>query len=200
MTLPAPPGDPAELADFPSRDVPADFPYTRIHHDRFEAEWFCSCGRCRFDPPPGAAFGTCYLAGHPLGAFVEKFGRLRVVPRSLVDQHALATLQVPSPLRVADATDRRILGRWGLSAELWAGDDYAGSQRWAERLHQAGFAGIWYSARHDVHGDFHSLAVFGKPGYQPDALLRYSDGPIPQRLLDEATVRFGIEVLPTGTL
>ena len=77
MTLPAPPGDPAELADFPSRDVPADFPYTRIHHDRFEAEWFCCCGRCRFDPPPGAAFGTCYLAGHPLGAFVEKFGRLR---------------------------------------------------------------------------------------------------------------------------
>ena len=122
-----------------------------------------------------------------------------MVPRSLVDQHALATLQVPSPLRVADATDRRILGRWGLSAELWAGDDYAGSQRWAERLHQAGFAGIWYSARHDVHGDFHSLAVFGKPGYQPDALLRYSDGPIPQRLLDEAAVRFGIEVLPTGT-
>lgn len=198
MTLPAPPRDPAELADFPFRQVPADFPYARIHHDRFEPEWFCHCGQCRFDPPTGGSFGTCYLAGHPLGAFVEKFGRLRVVPRSLVDQHALAALQLPSPLRVADVTDRRILGRWHLSAELWAGDDYAGSQRWAERLHQAGFAGIWYSARHDVRGGLHNLAIFGKPGHQPDALLRYSDEPIPQWLLHEAAVTFGIETLPTG--
>lgn len=118
MTLPAPPRDPAELADFPFRQVPADFPYARIHHDRFEPEWFCQCGQCRFDPPAGGSFGTCYLAGHPLGAFVEKFGRLRVVPRSLVDQHSLTALQLPSPLRVADVTDRRILSRWHLSAEL----------------------------------------------------------------------------------
>jgi len=70
-------------------------------------------------------------------------------------------------VRVADVTDRMIMGRWHLSAELWAGDDYEGSQRWARRLHQAGFAGIWYSAAHDIRGDLHSLAFFGKPGDRP---------------------------------
>jgi hypothetical protein len=167
MTLPWPPDDPAELAEFPTRIVPADYPYSRVHHDRHEPEWFCDNGDCRFDPPPGAGFGTCYLAGHPLGAFVEKFGRLKAVPRSLVDQHALANLRLGSPMRVADVTDRTVVGRWHLSAELWAGDDYGGSQRWAQRLQQAGFGGIWYSASHDVRGGLHSLALFGKPGYHP---------------------------------
>jgi hypothetical protein len=130
LSLASPPDNPAELADFPARTVPANYPYSRIHHDRHEAEWFCDKGDCRFDPPPGAGFGTCYLSGHPLGAFVEKFGRLRVVPRSLVDQHSLASLRLASPVRVADVTDRKILGRWHLSAELWAGDDYDRSQLW----------------------------------------------------------------------
>lgn len=198
MTLPTPPQDPRELADFPAKDVGADYPYARIHHDRYEPEWFCDRGDCRFDPPPGGSFGTCYLAGHPLGAFVEKFGRLRIVPRTLIDQHSLATLRLPSPIRVADVTDRTILGRWNLSAELWAGDDYEAAQRWAERLHQVGFAGIWYSAAHDVQGDFHSLALFGKPGYEPEALLRYGDEPIPRGLIEDAARAFGIETLPSG--
>lgn len=87
-----------------------------------------------------------------------------MVPRSLVDQHSLANLRLASPVRVADATDRTILGLWRLSAELWAGDDHEGSQRWAHRLYQAGFAGIWYPAAHDVRGGLHSVAPFSKPG------------------------------------
>jgi hypothetical protein len=98
-------------------------------------------------------------------------------------------------------TDRTILGRWHLSAELWAGDDYEGSQRWAKPTPaSAGFAGIWYSAAHDVHGRLHSLALFGRPGHQPDALLRYSDEPIPQALIDEAAATFGLEILPSTAL
>ncbi|MDQ3944225.1 MAG: hypothetical protein M3357_03550, partial [Actinomycetota bacterium] len=56
---PAPPRDPAELADFPFRQVPAGFPYARIHHHRFEPTWFCQCGQCRFDPPTGGQLGRC---------------------------------------------------------------------------------------------------------------------------------------------
>ena len=44
------------------------------------------------------------------------------------------------------------------------------------------------------------MALFGKPGYQPDALLRYSDEPIPQALIDEAEAAFGLEVLPSAAL
>jgi hypothetical protein len=56
------------------------------------------------------------------------------------------------------------------------------------------------TAAHDVHGGLHSLALFGKPGHQPDALLRYSDEPIPQALIDEAAATFRLEVLPSTAL
>jgi hypothetical protein len=131
----------------------------------------------------------------------ERFGRLRNgVPRSLVDSHRLAGLGLPSPVRVADASNRTVVGRWGLSAELWAGDDYPGSQRWAERLHQAGFAGIWYPARHDPAGQLHSVALFGKPGHQPAALVPYGDEVVSAELGDDAFTRFGILVLPSTSI
>lgn len=193
--LPAPP-DPDELArHFPTRTVHASFPFCRIHHETLEPEWFCTDRRCRFDPPAGEGFGTCYLAGNPLGAFVERFGRLRIVPRRLVDAKVLSRLQVPSDLTVADATDRRIVGRYGLTAELWAGDDLDGSQTWAAALFRAGFAGIWYSCRHDTSGSLHALALFAKPGVQPAQVLSLGPpAPISTELLDDAAERFDILV------
>lgn len=172
MSLRPPPADPAELADFPARRVADAYSYARVHAETHAPEWFCTCGEHRFDPPLSASspFGTCYLAGHPLGAFVEKFGDLSIVTRERVDAHRLAHLQVPAT-RLADATDRRAL-RWGVTAELAAGRDYAGAQQWAERLFQAGFAGIWYAARHDPSGDLHSIALFGKPGAPSRSLRR----------------------------
>lgn len=198
MSTAFPPSNPAALADFPVRQVFADYPYSRIHHDRFAPEWFCDCGRCRFDLPTGSGMGTCYLAGHPVGAFVEKFGRFRVVPRAVIEQHSLARLAVPSALRVADLTDRSIVGRWGLTAAIWAEGDYALPQAWAVSLHAAGFAGIWYPAAHDVIGDYHSLALFGKAGHQPTLLLSHGDDAVPNGLIDEVSERFGIQVFNSG--
>ncbi len=106
MTVALPPSDPADLGSFPAKTLSPDYPYSRLHHVRHAAEWFCTDRDCRFDPPAGAAFGTCYLAGNPVGAYLEKFGRLRIVTRSLVDQQVLTKLQLHSSLRVADLTDR----------------------------------------------------------------------------------------------
>lgn len=94
--LPQPP-DPTELRDaFPLRTVQASFPFARIHDEVLEPEWFCSDGECRFDPPVDPVFGACYVAGNPLGAFVERFGRLRAVPRRLVEAKVLSYLYLPS--------------------------------------------------------------------------------------------------------
>lgn len=202
MTLPAPPDDPSQLRTFPTRTVPASFPFKRIHHHTFIPEWFSADAECRFNPPAGsdAGFGTCYLAEHPLGAFIEKFGSCRPVTRSLVDQQLLATLQLVSEIEAADITDRTLVGHWGLTAESWAGGNYDVSQRWAERLHQAGFGGIWYAARHDPKGQYKCLAVLGKPGEHPDAFVQVNDDPIPEDLIEDAAYTFGIEVLPADTV
>ena len=93
MTIRRPPRDPTELADFPTKSIAPGYPYVRIHRHFRDPEWFCSCGNCRFDPPPGTeGFGTCYLSGHPMGAFVEKFGDLDIVARSAVDECQIASL------------------------------------------------------------------------------------------------------------
>ena len=79
--------------------------------------------------------------------------------------------QVAAPLAAAgrrlSLTDRSILGRWHLDAEIWAGGEYGRCHLWAAAFFDAGFAGIWYSTRHSVDGDLHGLAIFGKPGLDP---------------------------------
>jgi hypothetical protein len=201
LTVARPPQDPAELSAFPVKTVAPGFPYTRIHKHWLDAGYFCHDHACRFDPPAGSnAFGTCYLSGHPLGAFVEKFGDLEVVRRSLVDLHRLSSLMVP-PARLADMTDRAVLGRWHLSAEIGAGDDYDGCQAWAERLFEAGFGGIWYQARHDPAAGLHSIALFGKPGLDTaGVLVPAGSTEIPDAVIDAAAEQFRIEVVPDSAI
>ena len=200
MTLRPPPADPTELSEFPVKVVTPGFPYVRIHRQHREAEWFCTCGDCRFDPlPADAGFGTCYLSGHPLGAFIEKFGELEVLPAELVTDCVVTSMML-AEARLADVTDRQVLGRWGLSAEIGAGDDYPGSQLWALRLWQAGFAGIWYQAKHDPRSDLHSIALFGKPGLQPSAVVSLGSTPMSDELVAEAERLFGVQVFPASAL
>jgi len=162
VTLRRAPANPAELAEFPVRSIADAYPCARIHASEHEPEWFRVYGDHRFDPPRRARelFGTCYLAGHPVGAFIEKFADMGIVTRERVDAHRLAHLQIPAT-RLADATDRRALRR-GVTGELGAGGDYPGAQAWAERLFQPGFGGIWYTAKHDPQGDLPSIASFDK--------------------------------------
>jgi hypothetical protein len=198
-TLPAPPSDPAQLVDFPARTFDVDVRLFRIHSDKHDPEWFSNDGTGRFDPPPTSAhaFGACYVSTDPLGAYIEKFGRLKAIPQSLVDAHRLTELGLPAQLRVADLTDRTILGRWHLDAGISAGGDYEGSRRWAQALFEAGLEGICYPARHDVRGELLSVAVFGPPGYEPRQLIeRIPPSSIPPELIELAAVEFGMEVIP----
>jgi hypothetical protein len=199
MTMRPPPADPAELANFPSRQISASYPYVRIHAEANEPEWFCTCGDHRFDPPAGAAsaFGTCYLAGAPLGAFIEKFGDLPLIARSRIDGSRIAYLQVPAAV-VADITARGALG-WGVTAELSSGD-YPVAQQWAQRFFEAGYAGIWYSARHDTRSDLHSLALFGKSGVHPEAFTDSWTEHIDDELIATAERTFNLQVLPAAAI
>jgi hypothetical protein len=187
--LPAPPDD---LPELPSTKLGTG-PLWRIHAADV-TPWF-------FDVGPDGRFnlaepGTCYLAEEPIGAFVEKFGRLLrpggVIPEPLVDTQRLSKLRPPRA-KVVDLTDPTVLGLIGLTAEIHSTTDYNLAQDWALVLQEAGYDGIRYKARHDPRGQLVSIALFGK-GKPPRSAAKTTT--IPVDLIHEASTTFAITVLP----
>jgi hypothetical protein len=187
--LPAPPDD---LPELPSVKLGSEALW-RIHAADV-SPWF-------FDAGPHGRFnlddaGTCYLAEEPIGAFVEKFGRLLrpggVIPEPLVNTQRLSRLRPPK-VNVVDLTDPKILGLAGLTAEIHATTDYGLTQNWARALRDAGYAGIRYKARHDPRAHLVSIALFGS-GKLPRSAAKTTA--IPIDLIHEASTTFAITVLP----
>jgi hypothetical protein len=187
--LPAPPDD---LPELPSAKLGSK-PLWRIHPADV-GPWF-------FDIGPDGRFnlaesGTCYLAEEPIGAFVEKFGRLfrpdGVIPEPLIDAQRLSRLRPPRA-RVVDLTDPTVLGLVGLTAEIHSTSDYDLTQGWALALQEADYDGIRYKARHDPRGQLVSVALFG-PGTPPRSTTTSTT--IPVDLLHQASATFAIKVLP----
>jgi len=187
--LPAPSNDPPEL--------PATKLGTRALwriHAADVAPWF-------FDVGPDGRFnlaesGTCYLAEEPIGAFVEKFGRLLrpggVIPESLVDTQRLSKLRPPKA-SIVDLTNPRVLGLIGLTAEIHTTINYDLAQGWALAFRDAGYDGIRYKARHDPRGQLTSIALFGSDRPPRSAAKTTA---IPIDLIHEASTTFAITVLP----
>lgn len=184
--LPAPPDD---LPELPNTTLGTK-PLWRIHAADV-APWF-------FDVGPDGKFnlaesGTCYLAEEPIGAFVEKFGRLLrpsgVIPEPLVDTQRLTRLRPPK-VNVVDLTDPNVLG---LTAEIHSTSDYNLTQGWALALQEAGYGGIRYKARHDPRGRLVSIALFGS-GKPPRSAAKTTT--VPVDLIHEASTTFAITVLP----
>lgn len=146
-------------------------------------------GRFNLEPPRG----TCYAAEKPLGALIEVFGRLAILDPGEVARYRLSWLEVES-LRIADITDRRVLGQAGLTAELQATTDYVLTRRWAKAIADAGFEGLRYRARHDPAATLNSIALFGDRSTTPPAVS--PPEPIGDRLLDAAAREFGLLAPP----
>ncbi len=192
MTLRGLPSSPDELPELPSASLGTKSLW-RIHAADV-APWF-------FDVGPDGRFnlaesGTCYLAEEPIGAFVEKFGRLLrpggVIPEPLVDAQRLSRLRPPKA-EVVDLTDPTVLGLVGLTAEIHSTTDYNLTQGWALAFQGAGYAGIRYKARHDPRGQLISIALFGSEKPPRSAAKTTA---IPVDLIHEASTTFAITVLP----
>ena len=203
-------------SDFPPRDIRAlhRFPSVdssgmilhRIHRADSEAAYFGNRGLYRFDPPRHMrdAYGTCYLATSPVGAFLETLGGIRPLPEHLINERVISELVPQDHVTIADLTAEQIVGDFGIFGDLSASEDYHLSQEWGSALWQAGFNGVFYYASHDPAFRQRSIALFGPPGVHPD-LLRYlkDDGqpePISSSLLSEMRRSFGIEVIPAAPL
>jgi RES domain len=187
--LPAPPDD---LPALPGTKL-GKKPLWRIHAAGV-APWFFDVG------PDGrfnlAEWGTCYLAEEPIGALVEKFGRLLrpggVIPEPLVDAQRLSRLRPPKA-RVVDLTDPTVLGLIGLTAEIHSTSAYNLTQGWALAFQEAGYDGVRYKARRDPRGQLASIALFGSDKPPRSAAETTT---IPVELIHEASATFAITVLP----
>lgn len=204
MTIPLPP-EVSELAEFPAYLLRANVPLVRVHDCGRDPRWFGHSTGGRFDPPMGVAtFGTCYLSTSLMGAFVEVFGRARVIRLQDLETRCLSQLSVVRDARLGDLTDPRVLGRFGLTGEASAGgiENYPMCQQWAAALFAAGFDGVRYQARHDPQLTSTSVALLGPQG-QDDKLLEIV---VPGEVLtdvdglDEWVDRFGYMVVPSATM
>ncbi len=116
----------------------------------------------RFDLP--APSGTCYFSDRRSGAWLEVFRGCGLVDRADVERRRLLTATPTSPQpRLADLRSPRAR-RFGVTADLAAGDDYTLTHLWAPALRGAGFDGISGTVRHDPTHAARTVAVFGGAG------------------------------------
>ena len=123
--------------------------------------------------------------------------------RSTGGCRALTTVTAATPLVLADLTNRNVLGLYGIAGDVSTGTDYASSQRWAHRLWEAGFDGVYYATRHDPQLTERSVAVFGNQGDEAadeQARLSCTTTPLPDDLLHELMRLYRIVVMPAADL
>lgn len=82
-----------DLGQLPVQRIHPDRELYRIHRTIHGPLWFAAVpaasGGGRFDLPEESGFGTCYLSASPVGAFLERFGRVHPVTQRLVDRSGL---------------------------------------------------------------------------------------------------------------
>jgi hypothetical protein len=182
---------PTHLTDFPEHQLLPSDPIVRIHrHDR-GPWWFSHDGSGRFDL--AAPSGTCYFAVDELGAFVEVFREMRVIPDVEVLARRISMIHVPAPVRLADSTAPEAAS-FGITAAIHSTEDYVKTQTWAGALAAAGFGGVRYLVGHDPAQRNVGVALFGPAGAA--SLPVHSTDLISPGLVSAAERIFGYRVIP----
>jgi hypothetical protein len=192
----ASPLPPDQLAAFPDRSYRPGTEVFRSHSHQHGPWWFSSSRHGRFDL--ASPDGTCYAAESEVVSLLETWGGIQVVPDYLVAQRDMSKLRL-NGVRVADMTSNAAI-RFGVTAEVFTTSDYAMTQLWSTALHQAGFGGIRYWARHDLAHTAACLALFGPAGAAADVpgLATTNTDHLPNRgdLLSALENQTGITVVP----
>ena len=186
---------PADFTGFPRWTLPTTRALYRIHRQDRGPWYFDNGSTGRFNL--SGAFGTCYLALVPEGAFLETLGRQgRLIDPAEVARRVLSTLRVPRPMVLANTGLARARA-FGITAGISAIEkpDRRTTRRWAEAFHAAGFEGIRYRVSHDPSQHAIGVALFGPAG-QSDWPAAAPE-PVGGSLLSLVRRRYGLIVLLT---
>lgn len=116
----------------------------------------------RFDVP--APDGCCYFSDRRYGAWLEVFRGTGLVDRADIEHRRMFVATRTGPtLRLANLR-APAARRFGVTADLVAGDDYALPQTWAVALLRARFPGLSATVRHDPTHTARTIVVFGPAG------------------------------------
>jgi hypothetical protein len=182
---------PTHLADFPHHQLLPTDSVVRIHrHDR-GPWWFSHDGSGRFDL--AAPSGTCYFAVDELGAFLEVFRDMRVIPDVELLVRRTSTVHVSTLARLADCTSPAAAS-FGITAAIHATEDYVKTQTWAGALAAAGFAGVRYLISHDPAQRNVGIALFGPAGSASRPVDKTDF--ISPRVISAAERVFGYRIIP----
>jgi hypothetical protein len=169
MPLAEPPA-PAVLSRLPAHRVAGTTLHRVVRRERATPWWFASVpdgeaeagGRFDLVHP----FGACYLATSALAAVLEAlqdFGQ-GLLPDAELQARALATVEAPSGAPPAAALAVARARGAGVTAALWAGEDRALTQRWAEALFRAGWRALFHGIAHDPEGRLRAVTLLDRAG------------------------------------
>ena len=192
-----------DWSSFPIIRITPETQLWRIHNVGNHPAYFNDSDAWRFGPPPThkGKFGACYLGlGDPRSAYVEKYSRTGVITQAIRNRDGLSELTVPSPVDVADLTDRSVFVNFGVTSSHSTGSDYGPSQDLAAALFDGSLGGVRYRISHDPKMELEAVALFGEPG---EHLERFNPpkttNPIPDDLI--ALCReFSIKEVPNPVL
>jgi hypothetical protein len=171
--------------------------------------WFASTPA---DPTDGgrydlaAPMGSCYAATRPVAAVLEALqARLTNLPRAELAIRRLASVRAPADAPpAAKLTARSLVGRFGVTAALWAGQDRRLTQRWAAALRRDGWWAVYGGVAQDASGSLRAVTLFDAAGaHRPTFGEPWTHTETP---LDDDTAlhaelaRFGVTVRDPGDL
>jgi RES domain len=183
----------ATTLDFPRFLLGTDVRLYRVHGVDREPRFYSADPYGRWNPPPGVeSFGTLYCAASVEGAIIETLGRLgaAVILTTDLQARSISVLQPGHPLDLADMTDLRVLGQYGLTGAVSAAgpEVFERTHAWAAALRNAGLDGVRFRARHDPSLSQVSYALRSPRRHRPEATADHvHPGAAPGRLRDRGT-------------
>lgn len=173
----ADPPSPAELTDLAAVPV-AGQDLARVYKAGRDSPWWFASRPAQtagMDPADYGRFdlegpnGSCYLGTSVAAATLEALQEHSrgILPVSELAARRLAVMTGPPSAPAAADLTRPELAAKNITAALWAGEDRARTQRWADALFRAGWRALHHGIQHDPGGQLRAVTLFDTSGEHP---------------------------------